>query len=176
MIFSLCFATIAVCFGFAHWRNCVAASRISGLQWQELLGKLEPLPIEGITTVAMDFLQPERGQIGIDTDELWKLIGGSDGLRKMRANAEILIALAALAQQWNFDESIIVAERMRRDGLALRRACIRIDVCLFSGIGKTRGPFSIQEAASAYYLMRRRLLMLYETSHVGRLSVIASVV
>jgi hypothetical protein len=36
------------------------------------------------------------------------------------------------------------------------------------------GPFHVQEAASAYYLMRRRLLALYETSHVGRYSRLAA--
>ena len=30
------------------------------------------------------------------------------------------------------------------------------------------GPFHLQEATSAYYLMRERLLALYETSHAGR--------
>lgn len=30
------------------------------------------------------------------------------------------------------------------------------------------GAFNVQEAASAYWLMRERLLALYQTSHAGR--------
>jgi len=76
--------------------------------------------------------------------------------------------LAGFAQQWNFQESVIVGERMRRDGLALRRAARKVWVGMLFGYGKAHGPFSVQEAASAYYLMRQRLLALYETSHAGR--------
>ena len=96
------------------------------------------------------------------------MVGGSEGLAQMRANADVLLALAGYAQQWNFEESVIVAERMRRDALTLRRATFRIAFGLLFNYGKARGPFYVQEAASAYYLMRVRLLALYETSHAGR--------
>ncbi len=87
----------------------------------------------------------------------------------MQANADVLIALAAFAQQWNFHESVIVAERMRRDGLALRRAASKLYFGLLLGsYGRRRGPFCVQEIASSYYLMRQRFLALYETSHAGR--------
>ncbi len=43
---------------------------------------------------------------------MWNLIGGFDGLKKMRENAEWMIILAAYAQQWNFDEGVVVAERI----------------------------------------------------------------
>jgi len=36
-------------------------------------------------------------------------------------------------------------------------------------------PLEAQEASSAYYLMRQRLLSLYETSHVCRYPVLAAV-
>ena len=57
---------------------------------------------------------------------------------------------------------------MRREALLLRRAVSKIHVGLIWGYGRAMGPFCVQEAASAYYLMRLRLLALYETSHVGR--------
>ena len=37
-------------------------------------------------------------------------------------------------------------------------------------------PFHLQEAASAYYLMRERLLALYETSHIALLPQLAQAV
>jgi hypothetical protein len=101
-------------------------------------------------------------------NELWEMIGKADGLRRMYANAEVLIALASYAHRWNPAESVVVGERMRRDGITLRRATFALSVGLTLGYDKLRVPFSVQEAASAYYLMRTRLLALYETSHAGR--------
>jgi len=82
--------------------------------------------------------------------------------------------LAAYTQRWNFEESVIVAERMRRDALKLHRAARHIQlhlkprlVRIFPGRYRFHVPFEVHEAASAYYLMRQRLLALYETSHAG---------
>ncbi len=168
MTFTLLFLSIAVLGPVAFLLASRKKTQLAGVSWDDLIGKLEAVPIEGITRVAIDYLQPRKGQLAIETDEMWMLVGGDDGLRRMQANADVLIALAGFAQQWNFQESVIVGERMRRDGLALRRAARRVSVGLLFGHGKTEGPFSVQEAASAYYLMRERLLALYQTSHAGR--------
>ena len=85
----------------------------------------------------------------------------------MRANSDVLVALATYAQRWNL-EGLVVAERMRRDGLALRRAVVGIGLGMTCGYGKRRVSSYVHEAASAYYLMRLRLLALYETSHAAR--------
>ena len=57
---------------------------------------------------------------------------------------------------------------MRREALTLRKAVGKIQRGVILGYGRSTGPFSVQEATGAYYLMRQRLLALYETSHVGR--------
>jgi hypothetical protein len=56
---------------------------------------------------------------------------------------------------------------MRRDGLQLRRAVTRIMLATFLGRQQMRVPFYLHEVASSYYLMRQRLLVLYETNHAG---------
>jgi hypothetical protein len=167
------FGLVISIFGFAFLRTRLKASRLSRLSWDDLVGRLKPVPFSGISTIAVDYLQPSKGQIDIETNELWAMIGGLEGLQSMYANAEILIALAGYAQRWNLDESVIVAERMRRDGIKLRRATSKLSMSFLVGFG-VHGPFHVQEAASAYYLMRRRLLALYETSHVGRYSRLAA--
>jgi hypothetical protein len=139
-----------------------------------LVGKLEEVPMDGITKVAHDYLNPIKGQLAIQTDEMWVLVGGEEGLKRMKANAEILIQLAAFAEQWNRQESIIVGERMRREGLALRRAVRKIRWSLWFGSGRATSPFCVQEAASSYFLMRQRVLALYEASHVGRYGSLSS--
>ena len=66
---------------------------------------------------------------------------------------------------------------MRRDGVRLRQAIFRIRFGMMSQMVLGRHlvsvPFQLQEAASAYYLMRQRLLALYESSHVGLYPVLA---
>lgn len=145
-------------------------SRLSDLDWHQLVARLEPLPVDAVAHVADEYLHPVKGQIGLDPNAAWIGIGGDDGLRRMRANAEVLIALAAYAQRWNFHESVIVAERMRYDGIALRRALFYLSLNSKFARGKVHGPFYLQQAVSSYQLMRQRLLALYETSHAGRMS------
>jgi hypothetical protein len=89
----------------------------------------------------------------------------------MRENADVMLDLAACAQQWNFTEAVIVTERMRMDAAQLRRAVRRVELGLISLRVLRRYqlalPLFAQEASSAYYLMRQRLLCLYQTSHAG---------
>jgi len=167
MTFLILFASSIIILGCTVAHTRVKAARLGRLTWEDLIGRLQPVS-PGVATIAMDYLQPTKGQLAIRTDQLWELVGEDEGLQRMRKNAETLIALAGYAQRWNFHESIVVAERMRRDGIALRRATAGFSPhSLFSNT-QLHGPFNVQEAASAYHLMRSRLLALYETSHVGR--------
>ena len=98
---------------------------------------------------------------------LWARIGGAEGLKKMRANVDVLIALAAYAQRWNGAEGIAVTEQMRCDAMTLKRAVVGIGLGMIFGYGKKRVPFYVQESIRAYHLMRQRLLMLYDLTHAG---------
>jgi hypothetical protein len=149
-------------------RTHVSARRLGELSWEDLLTKLEPVETDGITSVAVEYLNPGVSHLGIKPDDIWTTIGGAEGLSRMRANSDVLIALAAYAQQWNPDEGLVVAERMRRDGLALRRAVVGIGLAMTCGYGKQRLSSYVHEAASSYYLMRLRLLALYRMSHSAR--------
>ena len=168
MSFVFTLLSVALVVGVLYVQALRKKTRLSATTWDQLVGKLAEVPIRGITKVALDYLEPKKGQLAIETDELWSLVGGAEGLSRMEANAEILIQLAAFAQQWNVEEAVIVGERMRREGLALRRAVRKVQVSMFTVYGRIQGPFSVQEAATSYYLMRQRLLALYETSHAGR--------
>lgn len=158
------------------WRTQRSAHRLSRLSWEDLVARLAPVDRNGVTAVALEYLQPAPGQLGMEPNELWAHLGGSEGLERMRANAEVLIALASFAQRWNFHEGVVVAERMRHDGVALRRAVRGVTLGMRWGVGKARGAFYLHEAASAYYLMQQRLLALYETSHAGRYPALAAAV
>jgi hypothetical protein len=139
--------------------------------WHEIAAGLQQLNSDGLAAVAVDYLAPHSGQIDMEPETIWNSVGGYRGLRKMRANAEVMLALAACAQQWNFTEAVIVTERMRMDAAQLRRAVRRAELGLISLRLLRRYqltlPLHAQEASSAYYLMRQRLLCLYQTSHAG---------
>ena len=155
------------------------AVRLSNRGWEDLLSRIQKIDTRGVTTVALDYLNPPQHQTAIQPRELWTLVGAYDGLRRMRANADLILALAGHASHWNYEEATIVGERMRRDALRLRRAVLRIEVGFlpFAVLRQfyIRTPFQIQEAAAAYYLMRQRLLALYASSHSGRLPALAAV-
>lgn len=150
------------------------AGQRSRSTWEELVAKLQRVPTDAITAIAREHLNPGKGQLGAEPDELWERLGGVEGVERMRANADVLLALASYAERWNLVESRIVVERMRRDGVALRRAARRLMITVWFGSGRARSAFSIHEAASAYFLMQQRLLALYETSHAGRLPQLAA--
>jgi hypothetical protein len=147
------------------------AIRLTARGCDELLAELKQVEFQNLKTVARDYLEPQASQLRLEPQELWALVGGYEGLRRMRANAELMLALAAHAQHWNFEEATIVAERMRLDASRLRRAVWRIELGFVPYCALRRFwmriPIQVQEAAAAYYLMRQRLLSLYATSHAG---------
>jgi hypothetical protein len=155
-------------------RTQLSARRLAEMNWEALLAKLKPVDIDAITAVAVEHLNPGSSETGMKPDDIWNLIGRAEGLSRMRANSDVLIALATYAQQWNYDEGLAVAERMRRDGMALRRAVVCIGLGMTCGYGKARVPSYVHEATSAYYLMRLRLLALYRVSHSARYSNLAN--
>ena len=174
MSFLVLFGLMIVFLGACFVRVRLEAWRLSRLDFDGLLGCLKPVPSSGISTVALDYLQPIKGQLQIEPAELWALIGEDEGVRRMYANAKILIALAGYAQRWNLEESVVVAERMRRDGVTLRRAALWLSMPSFLRYADPLLPFNVQELASSYFLMKNRLLALYESSHVGRYPILVA--
>jgi hypothetical protein len=132
--------------------------------WDNLVSRIQPVPFAPLEKVALEHLQPNGRQTKLETTEIWDLIGGWDGLEKMQHNADLMIRLAAYVRIWNFEEAVIVAERMREDSIVLKRALFRIRFHLMFPKYRLRTPFYVDQAAAAYYLMTRRLLSLYETN------------
>jgi hypothetical protein len=162
---------VAGCLLAAAIKSQLSAIRVDRRSWQDLVSQLKRVEFERVTSVARDYLEPREGQISLEPADMWLMLGGREGLRRMRDNAKLMVLLAAHAQQWNFDEGVIVTERMRRDALRLRSSIRHIELALtFHHVlrrSATLIPFNLHEAASSYYLMRQRLLALYQTSHAG---------
>jgi hypothetical protein len=160
-IFLAAFVLIIIAaFAYSH----VAGNRLRTADWEELVTAIQPLPTRGLEIVALDHLQPHGDQLRLEPEKMWSLIGGMQGLKSMQRNANLMIALAAYVQRWDYDQSMIVSERIRQDSILLKRALLRIKWNLYVRRSQLRVPFYIHQAASAYYLMSRRLLTLYETN------------
>jgi hypothetical protein len=144
-----------------------AMRRLYRCDWNELIGKLEAIPQAEVARLGDDYLNPGPNQIQFEPADIWTALGGLEGIHRMRRNARILVALAGHAQRWNFTESVIVTERMRRDALMLQRATLQVTLRTALHIGRMRVPFHLHESAGAYHLMTKRLVTLYKNSHSG---------
>ena len=152
------------------------ASTGSPATWDDLLRQLRRVHVDGIDCLANSYLCPGTNQTNIEPAMIYELLGGSTGLKDMRHNADIIYRLASYSARWNFEESTIVAERIRLDVQRLKTRIRRVQIELYLSCAASSAPFRLMEAASAYYLMRRRLLALYETSHAGLYPILAEAV
>ena len=142
---------------------------LAALSWDEVIARIEPLDLDGIRSIADHYLHPDRDQLSIEPATMWEMVGGLDGLTRMRSNAAVMLELAVYAERWNEDEGPVVSEMIRRDAVRLNRAVTRIEITLLSRLGFVRAPFHLQEVSASYYLIRSRLLGLYRNSHAGLL-------
>jgi len=58
-----------------------------------------------VSVVANRLSDPASRSDRYGAEQIWESLGGFEGLKRMRQNAEIMLALAAYAQQWNFEEA-----------------------------------------------------------------------
>ncbi len=135
--------------------------------WQEVLSRLEHLNIDGLRLIADNYLHPDEQQLRLEPEMMWVLAGGMEGMKQLLKNAELLLELAVIAEQWNQVEGIIIAEMLRRDTVRIRKAVRHIRMAVLWNGTSLNAPFHVQEAVSAYYLMRGRLLGLYRNAHVA---------
>ena len=70
MSFVFTLLSVALALGALHVYGWRKKSRLSAATWEQLVGQLEAVPMIGITKVALAYLQPKKGQLAIQTDEL----------------------------------------------------------------------------------------------------------
>src|SRR6202167_4493188 len=72
--------------------------RSTQANWEELLTKLTWIDRNNIAQVALDLIdesgQPKEDASNLEPSQLWKLIGGLEGLEVLEKNSEVLIDLA----------------------------------------------------------------------------------
>jgi hypothetical protein len=135
--------------------------------WGEVLEKLEPIDLDGIRAIADGFLNPNSTQIDIAPNEIWKIIGGLDGLKRLKTSAWAMLDVAVYTEQWNLDQDVVVSEMIRHDAVRLNRAIFRVQLGFFIQFGLLGSPFYLRKAAATYYLIYTRLVALHQIPPAG---------
>jgi len=135
--------------------------------WDSILSRVESVDFEALREVADLYLQPGPEQLRIEPNDMWHAVGGLGGIERMRRNADVMLELAVYGERWNNENGRVISEMIRRDVMRFRKAAFRVEFSLRYRLGMVRAPFQLQEAISAYCLMRGRLIGLYKVAHVG---------
>ncbi|WP_263385554.1 hypothetical protein [Granulicella arctica] len=141
--------------------------RLLTQSWGEVLGKLDPIDLEGIRLIAENFQSLDRDQVRFDAKEMWEVVGGLPGLKRLKRNAWAMLNLAVYAEKWNREQAHLVSEMIRQDATRLNRAIVRIQLGFFLQFGFMKSTFYLQQAVSSYALVRSQFVGLYYTAHLG---------
>jgi len=143
--------------------------------WDSLLNRLTRVDRSSIAEVALDVIdesgqqRTDQGSAILEPPQIWKLLGGMEGIEALEANCTVLIDLAFYLQQ-RYPEALIVAEQLRLSAREIEWQVGRLRGA--AETGKLAGAFPMygQRAAAAYYLMTQRLLDLYEQGDPPKLA------
>jgi hypothetical protein len=137
--------------------------------WNELLARLVTVDRRGIQAVALDAIDPSGRR---RTDELareltpeqiWKLLGGIDGVEVLEKNSHVLIEIAMYLRRW-YPEAAAIAEELRLQARELEWQVGRLRMAAEKGHLEFHFASYAQNATIGYYLMTERLLDLYRNA------------
>jgi hypothetical protein len=168
LVFALSLILIAV-------RAYRRAQKSSQTDWDQLLGRLAEVDRSSIAEVALDVVDEsgeQRRDVStpvLEPEEIWKRIGGMDGLEVLERNCSVLIDLAFYVQR-RYPEAIVVAEQLRLNAREIEWHLGRLRSARETG--KLESAFSMYapRAVAVYYLMTRKLLALYAKEGLDQLS------
>jgi hypothetical protein len=146
------------------------ARKARGGTWEELLSRLILVDRLGVEQIALDAIdvdgqrrQDEHAK-ELEADEIWRLIGGLEGVEALQHNSRVLVDMAAYLQAW-YPEAVAKAEELRLSAREIEWHVGRLQEGAKNG--NLEGWFGAyaQNAAATYYLMTRQLLSLYENGN-----------
>jgi hypothetical protein len=151
------------------------ARRSPQVSWEEMVKKLTLIDRNTIAQVALHLVDESGGPREsadaphLEPTQLWRLIGGLQGLEVLEKNSGVLIDLAFYLQQW-YPEALVIAEQLRLDARELKWHVARLKGAAQTGNLQVAFPFYAQRAVVTYYLMTRRLLDLYQAVNFSMLA------
>jgi hypothetical protein len=143
--------------------------------WERLLKRLTLVDRSSIAEVALDIID-ESGQqrkdeasAVLEPSQIWKLVGGLDGLEVLEANCAVLVDLAFYVQRW-YPEALVVAEQLRLSAREIEWHVGRLKSAQKTGKLESAFTMYAQPAVAKYYLMTRQVLALYEEGNLAMLA------
>ena len=151
------------------------SQKSSEKNWERLLKRLTAVDRSSIAEVALDIID-ESGQrrkdeasAVLESEQIWKLVGGLKGLEVLEANCAVLVDLAFYVQQW-YPEALVVAEQLRLSARDIEWHVGRLKSAQQTGKLESAFTMYAQPAVATYYLMTRRVLALYEERNPAMLA------
>jgi hypothetical protein len=140
-------------------------------EWEALLESLIAIDREGVDTVALDAIE-SSGQRRLDQlarelepNEIWRLLGGLEGVKRLELNSQVLVEMAAYLQR-SHPEAAAVAEELRLHAKELELHVGRLRMADEQGSLEFHIPTYAQNAAITYYLMEQRLQALCQQTNM----------
>jgi hypothetical protein len=136
-----------------------------------MLGKLTAIDRDEVDAVALDAIEPsgqrrtDRRARELEPDEIWKRLGGLDGVKRLESNSRVLVEMASYLQR-TYPDGAAVAEELRLQAKELELYVGRLRMADEQGSLEFHIPTYAQNAAIAYYLMEQRLLALCQRANV----------
>ncbi len=141
--------------------------RISAQGWEGLISQLNPVQLSSLRGIALG-RHMSQAQVDETFATLYKSIGGGEGVKRMRENANVLISLAAYTEVWSPGVSIEAIRKMRADGFRLRRAATKIALIEIFRLPGGRDCAAVRDLSESYCNMVDHLLGLYMIAHISR--------
>ncbi len=156
--------------GYAWFRR----RRLQEPSWDAQLAQLSAIDRDKIARVALDLVGASgdarpADAAGLEPGQIWKLIGGLEGLELLERNSEVLIDLATYVHQW-YPDAMVIAERLHRDAREIKWHVARLKGAARTGNLQVSFPFYAQRAVLTYYRMTRCVLELYEAGNYAMLA------
>ena len=154
-----------------YWKKSRATSKA---QWEQLIARFTFVDRNSIQQVAFDHIDGSGGlrndetARSLNSSEIWKLIGGIQGLEVLERNCAVLIDMACYLQRW-YPEAMTTAEQLRKSAEEIQWHVGRLKGAVIPE--KMASDFAdyARPAIASYYLMTRRVLTIYEDANFPEL-------
>jgi hypothetical protein len=135
--------------------------------FETLLKRLSTVDRESVALVARHSIAEsgqgttEEDELDLDHSQIWRLIGGLEGLEVLEQNSAVLVELVFYVQQW-YPGALVVAEQLRLNAREIEWHVGRLKAIEKTGKRESSFAGTTQRTVATYYLMTRRVLALYE--------------
>jgi hypothetical protein len=126
--------------------------------FEALLQRLSKVDRHSVALIARDLINDDSD---LDPSQIWPLIGGLEGLEALEQNCTVLQDLVVYVQQW-YPEALEVAEQLRLNAREMRWHIERLQSAEKNNRLEAFFPDYAQRAIAIYYMMTRRVLVLYQ--------------